>query len=67
MLAVFADPAAGIATGGRQGFEEVFELLAHARVARGDLPLGQPLQEATAGFAGATGRVVDATKQTVRD
>ena len=67
MLAVFADPAAGFAAGGRQGLEEAFEFLAHPGVARRDLPLGEPLQEAAAGFAGATGRVVDATEQSVRD
>jgi hypothetical protein len=67
VVAVFADPAAGFAAGRREGFEKTFEFLAHPRIARRDLPLGQPLQEAAAGFTGATGRVVDATEQSVRD
>lgn len=67
MLTVFADPAAGFATGGRQGLEEAFEFLAHPRAARRDLPLGESLQKPAAGFAGTAGGVIDATEKVVRD
>jgi hypothetical protein len=67
MIAVFADPAAGVAACGSEWLEELFELLAHPRVALRNLPLGDPLEETAAAFARATRGVVDATEQSVRD